>query len=97
MKRSDPKILKTIINEALSHAGLDEQFARQRASFMWAEVVGPTINRHTSRRWVDSAGVLHVYISSASLKNDLYYMRGALLKRLNEAAGMTALTGIEIH
>lgn len=97
MKRTDPKILGDIIQDALRRSGMDEKFSRQRAAFMWAEIVGPTINRFTFKRWVDTNGVLHVYLSSASLKNDLIYMRSTLLRRLNEAVGSEALTDLQIH
>ena len=97
MKRTDPKILRDIIEDSLNDAGMSTNFARQRASFMWSEVVGPVINRRTVRRYVDSSGVLHVYIDSASLKNDLQFMRSTLLSRLNEAAGSDALTDVMSH
>lgn len=97
MKRTDPKILGDIIHDALQRSGMEEKFARQRAAFLWSEIVGPTINRLTFKRRVDDNGVLHVYISSASLKNDLLYMRSTLLRRLNEAVGRDALTDIAIH
>lgn len=97
MKRIEPQILRDIIEKALRDVGLDGQFARQRASFMWAEVVGPVINRHTVRRFVDKSGVLHVYIDSASLKNDLQFMRHELVRRLNEAVGSEVIADVAIH
>lgn len=97
MKRTDPKILGDIIHDALQRSGMESKFARQRAAFLWAEIVGPTINRLTYKRWVDNDGILHVYLTSASLKNDLLYMRSTLLRRLNEAVGSEALTDIMIH
>lgn len=97
MKRIEPKLLQDIINDSLQSMGLHTRFARQRASFMWAEVMGPFITRRTVRRYVDEAGVLHVYINSSSLKNDLQYMRSQLLARLNEAAGGDFLTDVVIH
>lgn len=76
--------------------GLDRQMAEQRLCYMWPEIVGPGVNRYTTRRYVDR-GTLHVYLSSAALKNDLQYMRRSLVERLNQAAGANVIDNIMIH
>ena len=40
---------------------------------------------------------MHVYISSASLKNELSYHRNRLVQLLNEAVGADVITSIELH
>ena len=70
MKRTYPKHIAAIIDEAMDRAGLTDSLNEQRASAAWADVVGPSINRYTTRRYVDH-GVLHVYLTSAPLKNEL--------------------------
>ena len=92
MKRTEPKLLNDIINEALRNDGLETRFREQRAAYLWQEGVGPGINR----RYVDR-GVMHVYISSASLKNELSYHRNRLVQLLNEAVGADVITSIELH
>ena len=96
MKRTEPKLLNDIINEALRNDGLETQFREQRAAYLWQEVVGPGINRYTTRRYVDR-GVMHVYISSASLKNELSYHRSRLVQLLNEAVGADVITSFVLH
>ena len=67
-----------------------------RASALWPEVVGPGVNRYTTRRWVKD-GVLHVAISSASLRGELNMSRRAIITRLNERVGAEAITEIYFH
>lgn len=96
MKRTDPKTIGRIIDEALNDAGLTTSFNEQKLCHLWAEIVGPGINRYTTRRYVDRA-TLHVYISSAPLKNELSFLRRRLVSQLNEAVGAHVIDNITIH
>ena len=96
MKRTEPKRVDQIIDEALTAAGTRETFNAQQAAFLWGEIVGPGANRHTTRRWVDH-GELHVCMTSASLKNELSMMATAIRDRLNRAVGADVITKIVFH
>ena len=58
--------------------------------------MGPAINRYTARRYIEGT-TLHVFITSASLKNEISYLRPQLVSRLNEAVGKDIITDIMIH
>ena len=96
MKRSDPQSVEQIIREAILASNLSADFDAHRASSMWPEIVGPDISRQTVRRYVDGT-VLHVYIYSAPLKDELSFHRERLVALLNEAVGREALTDIRFH
>ena len=96
MKRSEPKTVGQIFNEAMSSAGISDVYDQQRASFLWSEVVGPTVTRMTTRRYI-ADGVLHVYISSASLKSELSFLKDALVAKINNAVGKQVVSSIVIH
>lgn len=96
MKRSEPTLLADIIRESLRHDGIETRFEEQRAAYLWPEIVGPGVNRYTSRRYVE-AGVLHVYITSASLKQELSYLRPRLIEAINAAVGSRVITDILLH
>ncbi len=96
MKRTEPKILADIINESLQRDGLDTAMAEQRALYMWPEIVGSGVNRYTTRRYVDH-GIMHVYLSSAVLKNELSFHRSSLVEQLNRAAGADVISQIVLH
>lgn len=96
MNRQDPKSLREIIEEALSMTGMTDDFNRRRLSALWPEVVGPAINRMTVKRFVDG-GILHVWMTSAVLKNELSFNRASLTNALNRAAGAEVITDIKFH
>ena len=70
--------------------------AEQKACFLWPEIVGPGVNRYTTRRYVER-GVMHVYITSAVLKNELSYIRTRLVEQINRAVGSDVITSIIFH
>lgn len=96
MKRSNAKSVEEIIREVVEASNLSENFDRQRAKSLWNDIVGPVVASKTVRRYVDGS-VLHVYISSAPLKNELQFQRTQLIKLLNDAVGSEALTDLRIH
>ncbi|MEE1207834.1 MAG: DUF721 domain-containing protein [Muribaculaceae bacterium] len=96
MKRHEAESVGDIIRQAFERAGAAETFDRQRVSYLWPEIVGPSINRETTRRWVDG-DTLHVCIASASLRNDLGYMAPSLVEKLNAAAGKPVIRRILFH
>ena len=96
MKRTEPKSIATIIDTALSASGGATRLAMQRASFMWSEIVGPGVNSYTTRRYVEGTE-LHVYITSATLKHELSFLRSRLVDQINAAIGSDTLTDLIIH
>ena len=44
-----------------------------------------------------SIGVLHVHLDSASLKNELFYQRPAIVRAINDLLGREILTDIAFH
>ncbi|MCM1348975.1 MAG: DUF721 domain-containing protein [Firmicutes bacterium] len=96
MKRTEPKSIAEIIRESIDRAGMSDTVAQQRACYLWPEVVGPGVNRYTFKRYVER-GVLHVYITSAALKNELSFNRTALVEQINRAVGSQAITSIVFH
>lgn len=96
MKRTYPKHIAAIIDEAMDRAGLTDTLNEQRAASAWADVVGPSINRYTTRRYVDH-GVLHVYMTSAPLKNELGFARTRLIEAINRHVGAETVMEIVFH
>lgn len=96
MKRTEAQSIKEIIDKAISSQNLSGVFNEQKAGYVWQEIVGPTINRYTTHRYVEN-GILHVYISSAPLKNELQFLKSKLIAEVNKAVGANVITNIAIH
>ncbi len=96
MKRSDPLSIKELIDRVLDDDSVRDAARAQRLCYLWPEIVGQGINRYTTRRYV-ADGILHVYLSSAPLKNELQFHRSRLVDVLNQAVGADVITDIHIH
>ena len=83
MKRTEPMSRK------------DDMLA-MRAASLWADVVGPGVNRYTVRRYV-ADGVLHVYLSSGPLKSELSFRRDAIARSINDILGREIIKSIRFH
>lgn len=98
MKKTEAQAIGDIINEVFARSGHQADADRYRALVNWVNVVGPGVNALTTRRYVTESGAIHVYISSASVKADLMFMRRSLIDSLNEYAGAPGvITELVIH
>ncbi|MBQ4292122.1 MAG: DUF721 domain-containing protein [Muribaculaceae bacterium] len=96
MKRTDPKAIGEIINGIISDCNLENAYAEQKACFLWPQIVGQGINRLTTRRFVAN-GVMHVFLTSAPLKNELRFTAPKLIEAINSAVGTNILSDIVFH
>lgn len=98
MKKIEPQQVGDIINDVFRRAGQEDNACRHRAMVNWVNVVGQGINQKTTRRYVTDSGEMHVFIASATIKQDLMFMRPQLLAALNSYAGRPdAITDLVIH
>ena len=95
MKRTDPQSIRQIIDRALDASAGRTSVLEHRAA-LWTDIMGPTITRHTIRRYV-AKGVLHVYLDSAPLKSELEFQKSKIVQAINSALGADALTSLQIH
>lgn len=96
MKRTEAMAVGDILRAMIESDGNSATFDRQKLCYLWSEIVGPEINRHTIKRYVDG-DALHVYISSGPLKSELAYVSDHLVQALNEATGHKVIKKIIIH
>lgn len=96
MKRTEAISVGDILKAMIESDGDPGEFDRQKAAFLWSEVVGPTINQATIRRYMEG-DVLHVFISSAPLKSELSFMVAGIADKINEALGRRVIKKIALH
>lgn len=96
MKRTEPQTIRQIIDRVLDASAGRTSVLEHRAAALWADTMGPTITRHTIRRYV-AKGVLHVYLDSAPLKSELEFQKSHIVQAINTALGSDALTSLQIH
>lgn len=96
MKQTEAVKVGDLLRLMMESGNDSEEFLRQKASFMWSEVVGPVINKATIRRYVDG-DTLHVFIDSAPLKSELSFVTHNIVDKINEAVGKNILRKLIIH
>lgn len=96
MKRREALSVGQIIEQAIARTGNRDVYMQQQACFIWPEVVGPAINRCTTRRWVDK-DVLHVCLTSAALKSELTYLAPQVVDNINKILGQRVISRLAIH
>lgn len=85
-----------IIEKMLDDTGLRPSLQQRSVEAMWPEVVGKHIASYTRRVHLDGR-ILHVYIDSAPLKEELGYLRETLITQINRLAKRKAVDNIIIH
>ena len=73
--------------------GRRPEYERRAVESLWPDVVGKHIASYTGRIYVKDR-TLNVQIISASLKEELSYLRELLVRQLNEAAGADVISSI---
>lgn len=96
MKRTEPMSVRQIIDQIMDTSARRDEMLAIRATYLWAEIVGPGVNHFTSRRFVKD-GILHVYITSGPIKNDLAFRRAALMDEINRTLGRPVIREIRFH
>ena len=75
---------------------LREKFNQAQVQGNWAKIMGNTIAKYTTDVYVKDK-VLHLYISSAALKNELLIMKEKVIERVNEALEREVITDVIIR
>ncbi|MCM1505404.1 MAG: DUF721 domain-containing protein [Muribaculum sp.] len=96
MKRSEALAVGDILKAMMESGGDTATFDKQKLCYLWSEIAGPYINRHTSKRYIDG-DTLHVFIDSGPLKGELQFMLTPLVEQLNNAVGKRIIKRIAIH
>ncbi|MDE5629718.1 MAG: DUF721 domain-containing protein [Muribaculaceae bacterium] len=96
MKRVEPLRLGEVIDQMIKATGLRPQMDRCNVESMWPRIAGKHIAAYTRRVQLDGR-MLHVWLTSAALKEELGYIRELLAEQINKAAGSDAVDNIIIH
>lgn len=96
MKRTHPEQIGELVERLIKDYNLEGSAAKHKAAWLWGEIVGDGVNSCTTRRYVKD-GILHVWITSAPLKNELLFMREGIKESINSRLTSNFITEIIIH
>ena len=97
MKRTNVVPLGEILHDFYrENPQLKQKILEVRIQRAWGEVLGAMIMRSTQKLFVKN-GILHVFLNSSVLRNELSMNRKRLLKSLNDYAGEEVIKDIVIR
>ena len=95
MERKEPKLVNEFVFDFLRETELLQPFLEHQIVNFWTEVVGKYATKDSDDLKVKQ-GVLHVRITNAALKNEIFNMRYELVKKLNDKVGSKVINDIRL-
>lgn len=96
MFRRDTKSIGELLNSFMRTQGLETPLLQRRLVNAWDEVVGATVARYTTDKFIKNQ-TLFVKITNPALRQDLSMMRSQLVKRLNAQVGAMVIADVRIY
>ena len=97
MKRTQAIKISEILRDFYKeNPQIRQKILEVRVQRAWGELLGPMIMRSTQQLFVKNR-VLHVFLNSSVLRNELLLNRKRLLKSLNDYAGEEVINDIVIR
>ena len=86
MRRSKTISLAEAMQDYIREMKLGDKLREVSIIESWEEIVGKVIASRTSRVYIKE-GILHVYLKSSVVRNELMMIREAIRQKINEKAG----------
>ena len=96
MRKDNQQTIGAAIKEFLKAHKLDDKFRETEIYARWEELVGRTINLRT-KKVILRDNILIVYISSATLRNELELHKSGILEKINMRLRDQPVRGIEFR
>jgi predicted nucleic acid-binding Zn ribbon protein len=85
--------LKTTIDSMLRRFGIDNAISQNNALNIWQEVVGEAVAKNAVADRVEH-GVVIVKVSSATWRQELFFQKDDIIKKLNNKIGKIVIRDI---
>ncbi len=86
MRNKNIRTVKEIIQSYIEDVDPDKQLVKAKIINLWNETMGETIAKRTKKIYIIKK-TLFVYLDSAIVKSELYYMRQAILEKISAKFG----------
>jgi predicted nucleic acid-binding Zn ribbon protein len=85
--------LKIAIDLMLKKFGIENAVSQNKAINIWNEIVGEKVAKNTEPESVEH-GVIIVKVSSPTWRQELYFQKEEIIKKLNNSIGKKAIRDI---
>jgi predicted nucleic acid-binding Zn ribbon protein len=92
-KKTNDKPLKEVLDEMLNNPALKNKFLQNKLILSWEKIMGKTVANRTTKIYFRDKK-LFVYLSSASLRQELLQAKIKIMQMLNEEVGTLLIEDI---
>jgi len=85
--------LKIAIDSMLRKFGIENAIAQNNALNLWGEIVGEKVAKNTEPDRVEH-GVIIVKVSSPTWRQELYFQKNEIIKKINNKIGKNVIKDI---
>lgn len=96
MRRNKTQSLREVIEDLINEYKIGSRLKEASIINVWNSVTGKAISSRTTRVYIKD-GILHIYLNSSVVKNELLMLRETLKEQLNKRVGETVVKEIIIH
>ncbi|HPK85073.1 MAG TPA: DUF721 domain-containing protein [Bacteroidales bacterium] len=96
MRRNKTITLGEALGELIKEYRLEKGLKDAAVLNIWEDIAGKVITARTKRIYLKD-GVLHIYLTSSVLRNELMMLRDSLKSRINSRAGEEVVREIVLH
>ena len=96
MRRNKTITLGEALGELITEYRLEKGLKDAAVLNIWEDIAGKVITARTKRIYLKD-GVLHIYLTSSVLRNELMMLRDSLKSRINSRAGEEVVREIMLH
>lgn len=96
MRRNKTITLGEALGDLIKEYRLEKGLKDAAVLNIWEDIAGKVITARTKRIYLKD-GVLHIYLTSSVLRNELMMLRDSLKSRINSRAGEEVVREIMLH
>ena len=85
--------LKIALDSMLRKFGIENAIAQNNALNIWNEIVGEKVAKHTEPNRVEH-GVIIVKVSSPTWRQELFFQKNEIIKKINNTIGKNVIRDI---
>jgi len=96
VKKNNTQTLEEALKDYIEKLKLSGKLNEVKLLREWENIIGKTIARSTTKIYIKE-NTLHVYIRSSVIKNELMYIKTALISKVNQILDEDCINKIVIH
>ena len=95
-RNTKEKPLKEVIEQFLKNYNIEEKVTQARLESAWEKMMGSVISKYTQELFLHNK-VLHIRLSSSSLREELNYAKDKIISHINKEIGKEIIKDVVLR